>query len=198
MLFNAQTERLNASISGIQNEIDELENKLIQLREEKANLESEKQTILTLEGAAESALNQAQAFITTAESLGRNDLIETFWTALDGLKQQAIAQLPEASDTDAKPEIDTPTPPTDNTPETAQTALTVSCTAISEHRTPDTNDKKPALSVGSAAFDPSSASLDELKNFVRAIQTDDMTRKNGTLTKRNTWLKAAQQLLNQN
>ena len=198
MLFNVQTERLNSAISAIQNEIEDLELRLIELRENKAQLEAEKQTILTLESAAESAITQVQNFIGAAESLGRIDLIETFWDALDSLRTSPTGQLPEATDTDAKPETDTPTPPNNNTPPTPSTACTVDVTPESEHRTTETNGKKPTLSLSSAAFNPSQASLDELKNFVRSRQSDDMTRKNGTLTKRNTWLKAANTLLNQN
>ena len=63
---------------------------------------------------------------------------------------------------------------------------------------PDTTHQtgKQPLSVGSAAFNPSSASLDDIKRYVRSYQDDDTTRHFGTLTRRSTWEHAAKKLLN--
>ena len=117
MLFTQHINTLNSGISNIQTQIDELESQLRTLRSHKAAFEAELQTVLTLEGAAESALNQSQSFLNAAESLGRNDLIETFWDAMDAMQKGAIAQLPESPEPITAPEHE-PTPeqqsPTDD------------------------------------------------------------------------------------
>jgi hypothetical protein len=203
MLFTQHTDRLTASINGIQSHIDELENQLKALRSDKSGLESELQTVLTLEGAAESAINQAQSFLNAADSMGRTDLITTFWDAMDAMKGYAIAQLPESPEpiTTPEPEPVNPIEP-DTTP--AQTD-TITVEATEPDTIPDTNpietdtnhqNGKQPLSVGSAAFDPSQASLDDLKRYVRSYQDDDKTRHFGTLTRRTTWETAAKKLLN--
>jgi hypothetical protein len=203
MLFTQHTDRLTASINGIQSHIDELENQLRALRSDKSGLESELQTVLTLEGAAESAINQAQSFLNAADSMGRTDLITTFWDAMDAMKGYAIAQLPESPEpiTTPEPEPVNPIEP-DTTP--AQTD-TITVEATEPDTIPDTNpietdtnhqNGKQPLSVGSAAFDPSQASLDDLKRYVRSYQDDDKTRHFGTLTRRTTWETAAKKLLN--
>jgi uncharacterized phage infection (PIP) family protein YhgE len=199
MLFTQHTDRLTASINGIQSHIDELENQLKALRSDKSSLESELQTVLTLEGAAESAINQAQSFLNAADSMGRTDLIATFWDAMDAMKGYAIAQLPQSPEniTTTEPEPVNPIQPDTNPAQTD--IITVEATE------PDTNPVKPdtthqngkqPLSVGSAAFDPSQASLDDLKRYVRSYQDDDNTRHFGTLTRRSTWETAAKKLLN--
>ena len=216
MLFTQHTERLTASVLGIQSQIDDLEAQLKALRNDKATLETELQTVLTLEGAAESALNQAQSFINAADSLNRNDLITTFWTALDSLRNAAIAKLPEAPENETTPDIQ-PTNPIepDNNPVQSDT-ITVEATEQEPDTVPDTNPVEPdtlpdtlpdtvpdttpqngkqPLSVGSAAFNPSEASLDDLKRYVRGYWEDDTTRQYGTLTRRSTWETAAKKLL---
>ncbi|MBE9144926.1 hypothetical protein [Planktothrix mougeotii] len=220
MLFAQHAQQLQSGISSIQTRIDELEAQLKALRNDKATLEAELQTVLTLEGAAESALNQAQSFINAAESLNRNDLINTFWTALDSLRNAAIAKLPEAPENETTPDIQ-PTNPIepDNNPVQADT-ITVEVTEATEQEpdtVPDTNPVEPdtlpdtlpdtvpdttpqngkhPLSVGSAAFNPSDATLDDLKRYVRGYWEDDTTRQYGTLTRRSTWETAAKKLLN--
>lgn len=219
MLFTQHVNSLTASVVGIQTQIDDLEAQLKALRNDKATLEAELQTVLTLEGAAESAINQAQSFINAANSLGRNDLIDTFWTAMDSLRNAAIAKLPEAPENDSTPDIQ-PTNPVepDNNPVQADT-ITVEATEATEQEPdtvpgnnpvepdtlPDTNPVEPGtepqngkqpLSVGSAAFNPSEATLDDLKRYVRGYWEDDTTRQYGTLTRRSTWETAAKKLLN--
>lgn len=199
MLFTQHTDRLTASINGIQSHIDKLENQLKALRSDKSSLESEFQTVLTLEGAAESAINQAQSFLNAADSMGRTDLIATFWDAMDAMKGYAIAQLPESPEPDTTPEPE-PLNPIEPDTNTVQTAIiTVEATEPDTNPIePDTkhqNGKQP-LSVGSAAFNPSNASLDDLKRYVRSYQDDDNTRHFGTLTRRSTWETAAKKLLN--
>jgi len=220
MLFTQHVNSLTASVNSIQNQIDELEAQLKGLRNDKSNLEAELQQILTLEGAAESAINQAQMFINAAESLNRDDLIETFWQAMDAMKNGAIAKLPEAPETDSTPESE-PTNPIepDNNPVQVD-VITVEATEATEQEpdtVPDTNPVEPdtlpdtlpdtvpdttpqngkqPLSVGSAAFNPSDATLDDLKRYVRGYWEDDTTRQYGTLTRRSTWETAAKKLLN--
>jgi hypothetical protein len=199
MLFTQHTDRLTASINGIQSHIDELENQLKALRSDKSGLESELQTVLTLEGAAESAINQAQSFLNAADSMGRTDLIATFWDAMDAMKGYAIAQLPESPEniTTTEPEPVNPIQPDTNPAQTD--IITVEATEPDTNPIePDTNHQngKQPLSVGSAAFDPSQASLDDLKRYVRSYQDDDKTRHFGTLTRRTTWKTAAKKLLN--
>jgi hypothetical protein len=199
MLFTQHTDRLTASINGIQSHIDELENQLKALRSDKSGLESELQTVLTLEGAAESAINQAQSFLNAADSMGRTDLIATFWDAMDAMKGYAIAQLPESPEpiTTPEPEPVNPIEP-DTTPAQTDTITVEATEPDTNPIEPDTNhpNGKQPLSVGSAAFDPSQASLDELKRYVRSYQDDDNTRHFGTLTRRTTWETAAKKLLN--
>lgn len=199
MLFTQHTDRLTVSINGIQSHIDELENQLKALRSDKSSLESELQTVLTLEGAAESAINQAQSFLNAADSMGRTDLIATFWDAMDSMRSPNIPQLPQSPEpiTTPEPEPVNPIQPDTNTVQTA--IITVEATEPDTNPIePDTkhqNGKQP-LSVGSAAFNPNQASLDELKRYVRSYQDDDNTRHFGTLTRRSTWETAAKKLLN--
>jgi len=203
MLFTQHTDRLTASINGIQSHIDELENQLKALRNDKSGLESELQTVLTLEGAAESAINQAQSFLNAADSMGRTDLIATFWDAMDAMKGYAIAQLPESPEPITTPEPE-PINPIEPDTNPAQTD-TITVEATEPDTIPDTNpietdtnhqNGKQPLSVGSAVFNPSNASLDDLKRYVRSYQDDDKTRHFGTLTRRTTWETAAKKLLN--
>lgn len=214
MLFANHAQQLNASISGIQNRIDELEALLKGLRSDKANLEAELQTILTLEGAAESAINQVQSFVNAAGSMGRNDLISTFWDAMSAMQNPSIAQLPEGNDQVEESEPDAPTPPdTDNqaievsevvqvevVEETETTKLLGKKFSVSFDETETTetveSTAEPKLkSVGSAAFNPNEASFNELKAWVRGYQSDDETRKYGKLSARNTWDIAAAKLI---
>jgi len=210
MLFTQHTDRLTASINGIQSQIDELEAQLKALRNDKTNLEAELQTVLTLEGAAESAINQAQSFINAADSLNRTDLIATFWDAMDAMKGYAIAQLPESPEPVTTPEPEPVNPIEPDTNPTQPDVITVEATETdtipdTNPVEPDTNPVEPdtnhqngkqPLSVGSAVFNPSTASLDDLKRYVRSYQDDDRTRHFGTLTRRSTWETAAKTLLN--
>ena len=203
MLFTQHTDCLTASINGIQSHIDELENQLKALRSDKSSLESELQTVLTLEGAAESAINQAQSFLNAADSLDRADLIATFWQAMDAMQEGAIAQLPQSPEPITTPEPEPVNPIEPDTNPVQPDIITVEATE--PDTIPDTNPVEPdtthqngkqPLSVGSAAFNPSQASLDDLKRYVRSYQDDNTTRHFGTLTRRSTWEHAAKKLLN--
>jgi len=196
MLFTQHINALTASVDGIQAQIEDLESQLKELRNNKANLEAELQQILTLEGAAESALSQSQSFINAAESLGRYDLIETFWTALDVMQNGAIAILPETPET-VNPTEPEPTNPTEPEPN----AITVEATepdnqSDTQSDSQSDTEPRPLASVGSAAFDPNQATLDDIKRYVRSHQGDDKTKQYGSLTMRKTWLLAAKSILN--
>ena len=208
MLFTQHTDRLTASIMGIQSHIDELENQLKALRNDKTNLEAQLQTVLTLEGAAESAINQAQSFLNAADSLDRADLIATFWQAMDAMQKGAIAKLPQSPEPITTPEPEPVNPIEPDTNPVQPDIITVEVTPEPDtipDTIPDTNPVEPdtthqtgkqPLSVGSAAFNPSSASLDDIKRYVRSYQDDNTTRHFGTLTRRSTWEHAAKKLLN--
>ena len=194
MLFTQHINTLTASVDGIQAQIEDLEAQLKELRNNKANLEAELQQVLTLEGAAESALSQSQSFVNAAESLGRYDLIETFWSALDVMQNRAIAILPEA------PETINPTDPEPNTI-TVETTETTETDNQSDNQSDTQSDSqsdtepRPLVSVGSAAFDPNQATLDDIKRYVRSHQGDSKTKQYGSLTMRKTWLLAATAIL---
>jgi len=213
MLFTQHVNSLTASVNSIQNQIDELEAQLKGLRNDKSNLEAELQQILTLEGAAESAINQAQMFINAAESLNRDDLIETFWQAMDAMKNGAIAKLPEAPETDSTPESE-PTNPIepDNNPVQVD-VITVEATEATEQKPEPTPTPTPTptsftwggewnsnehehelKSVASAAFNTKDATLEEIKAYVRSYQSDDKTKTQGPLTRKSTWVMAAKQI----
>lgn len=200
MLFTQHINALNSGITSIQSRIDELEAILKGLRNDKTNLEAELQTVLTLEGAAESAINQAQSFVNAADSMGRTDLIATFWQAMDAMQKGAIAQLPESPEPVTTPEPEpTPEPqsPTDDvitvevTPEPEPTITPTTSEPI-----PEFQDSKAPQSVGSAAFSTKDATLEELKEYVRNFQSDDKTKVHGKLSQRSTWVMAAKQLMN--
>lgn len=170
MLFTQHINALTASVDGIQSQIESLESQLRTLRSHKAGFESELQQILTLEGAAESAINQAQSFLNAADSMGRTDLIETFWESMDAMQSPVTYQLPESPE----PDTDTPESEPDTTPE---------------------SEPRNLASVGCAVFNPSTADFDNLKAWVRSHQGDDKTRLQGTLTRRTTWEYAAKLIL---
>lgn len=197
MLFAQHANQIQFGITSTQNQIDELEAQLKALRSDKAALEAELQQILTLEGAAESALNQAQSFISAADSLGRSDLINTFWTALDAMRNSEMPQLP-ASEPEPEAEPTTPTPPIEPEPAITVEATPDTDTQPTESETPplaETNGKQPLKSLGSAAFNPLEAPLDELKRWVRSHLDDDTIRRHGKLTHRSTWESAAKSIL---
>jgi hypothetical protein len=185
---------LTASVDGIQSQIESLESQLRTLRSHKAGFESELQQILTLEGAAESAINQAQSFLNAADSMGRTDLITTFWDAMDAM-QSVTYQLPESPE----PDTDTPKPePINPTEPDTDDTDTITVDPILESPEIDTtpeSEPRNLASVGCAVFNPSTASLDELKAWVRSHQGDDKTRLQGTLTRRTTWEYAAKLIL---
>lgn len=185
MLFATHIATLSASVNTIQSQMDELENQLKALRAEKSGLEAELQTVLTLEGAAESAINQAQSFIRAAESLHRPDLVATFWDAMATLQGKSSPQLPPAPQTDNQTETVAPiTPPPAPTADNQTETTTQSSSQIAETLTQQESGK----------VDTAGASLAELKRFVRSHQPDSTTKLTGNLASRKTWQIAAEKL----
>ena len=199
MLFSNHIATVSNSIDSIQNRIDELEAQLKVLRADKSTLEAELQTVLTLEGAAESAINQAQSFIGAAESLHRPDLIATFWQAMATLQNGPVmGQLPPAPTAETETEPTTPItpPPAPSSPEPEQPA------GISqvEPATPTPSSPVPSSLITEAitqqedGFNAAGATLAELKRFVRSHQPDSTTKLMGSLASRKTWQLAAEKL----
>lgn len=193
MLFATHIATLSASVNTIQSQMDELENQLKALRAEKSGLEAELQTVLTLEGAAESAINQAQSFIRAAESLHRPDLVATFWDAMATLQGKVMGQLPPAPTAETETEPTTPItpPPAPSSPEPEQPA------GISqvEPATPTPSSLiTEAITQQEDGFNAAGATLAELKRFVRSHQPDSTTKLTGNLASRKTWQIAAEKL----
>lgn len=77
---------LDSQINSISTEIAELESHLAKLRDAQKRMENERQAMLTLAKAGESALEQAANFLSMAKAANRTDMIEAFWTGIDGLR----------------------------------------------------------------------------------------------------------------
>ena len=185
MLFATHISTLTASVNTIQSQIDELENQLKALRADKANLEAELQTVLTLEGAAESAINQAQSFIGAANSLDRQDLIATFWDAMATLQNGSVmGQLPPA-----------PTAKTETEPTTPITLPPAPQELTETDSQPEQTTPTLSPAPNNPEFDPTTVPLATLKSFVRKHQPDSKTKLLGSLTQRKTWQLAATKLL---
>lgn len=198
MLLQNRFNQIDSQIASVESEIAKLQNQLSELQQHRQHLQS-------VEQACESALTQTETALIMLNHIDP-DCISTFKTAMmakfDGV---AIAQLPE-SDT----ESDTVNPIEPTEPETDTNSEAIDVTATTEAETlPETDTKpdtqsdtetdtepRPLASVGSSGFNPSTADLDILKRWVRSHQGDDVTRKQGTLTRRSTWEHAAKIILN--
>lgn len=142
-------------VSGLDNQIAdcaamiaELEAKLAQVRESQKQLENERQGLLTLAKAGESAIEQANNFLTLAKAAGRADMVEAFWSGIDGLRDEK-PELPPASEPspEPSPEPSEPTAPTSDAIDITATSIEES---IAEAEKPDAAtdsdekaDKKP-------------------------------------------------------
>ena len=207
MLLQNRFNQIDSRIISVETEISNLQAQLSELQQHRQHLQS-------VEQACESALTQTETALMMLNHVDP-DCIQTFKDAMMAKFDATIAQLPEAPENDATPESE-PTNPTEPEPN----AITVEATEPTEQEpdtvpgtnpvepdtlpdtlpdtVPDTtpqNGKQP-LSVGSAAFNPSEATLDDLKRYVRTYQDDDTTRQYGTLTRRSTWEVVARKLLN--
>lgn len=115
--MNATFNFAHQVIAGLDNQIAdcavliaELEAKLAQVRETQKQLENERQGLLTLAKAGESAIEQAATFLTLAKAANRDDMVQAFWNGIDGLRDER-PELPPASEPQPEPSPE-PTAPT--------------------------------------------------------------------------------------
>ncbi len=85
---------LDSQIRDVSDRISEAELLLAHLRETQKSLETEKQGVLTLAQAGESALQQAANFLGLATSSGRVDMVEAFWEGIENLRRNTPAIAP--------------------------------------------------------------------------------------------------------
>lgn len=85
---------LDSQIRDVSDRISEAELLLAQLRETQKSLETEKQGVLTLAQAGESALQQAANFLGLATSSGRVDMVDAFWEGIENLRRNTPAIAP--------------------------------------------------------------------------------------------------------
>lgn len=108
---------LDSQISTISNQIAELERQLAVLRDNQKALENERQAMLTLAQAGESALQQAFNFLKLADMAGRDDMTQAFWQSMDSLRDRDTElMLPETAQAD-EPQPKQPAPTNPNTPD---------------------------------------------------------------------------------
>lgn len=105
---------LDNQINAIASGIADLEKQLADLRETQKQLENERQAMLTLAQAGESALQQAFNFLRLADMAGRDDMTQAFWQSMDSLRDRDTElMLPESSEptTGEEPQPTAPTSP---------------------------------------------------------------------------------------
>jgi len=198
MLLQNRFNQIDSQINQVESEIAKLQTQLSELQQHRQHLQS-------VEQACESALTQIDTALMMLNHVDP-DCVATFKDAVLVKFDATIAQLPEAPENVNTPDIQ-PTNPTE--PETDTNSEAIDVTATIEPETPTESDTKPdtqsdtktdtetrpLASVGSSGFNPSTADLDTLKRWVRSHQGDDVTRKQGTLTRRSTWEYAAKAIL---
>lgn len=148
-------------IAGLDNQIQdcavliaELEAKLAKVRETQKSLENERQGLLTLAKAGESAIEQAATFLRLAKAGDRADMVNAFWNGIDGLRDEK-PQLTAWDEAEAEIMATEPNQPIDPTegvvPETSNTteaeAINVPATTIDE---PIAEAEKPDTATDSA------------------------------------------------
>lgn len=101
---------LDNAIADVSCNIAALEKQLADLREQQKQLENERQGLLTLAKAGESALEQAATFLALAKAGGREDMIQAFWNGIDGLRNEK-PKLPPVAETTPPVESTESTPP---------------------------------------------------------------------------------------
>jgi len=199
MLLQNRFNQIDSQINQVESEIAKLQTQLSELQQHRQHLQA-------VEQACESALTQTETALIMLNHVDP-DCIQTFKDAMMvKFDATTIAQLPEAPENETTPDIQ-PTNPTEPEPDTNSEAIDV--TATTEPETPTETDTKPdtqsdtetdtetrpLASVGSSGFNPTASDLDTLKRWVRSHQGDDITRKQGTLTRRSTWEHAAKAIL---
>ena len=192
MLGHATTENLNNDIRNISSNIASIEQQLAILREEKKRKENELQAIQTLVAAGNSAIEQAENFLTLATRARRDDLIESFWEEMDALRdRQPIAELPEASEPD--PVEEDPIEPQPE-PNGGGDAIAVDDNDASDSEnesSPEVVELRQPQSVGAAVIHFNEMTITELRSECdsRGISRDTV-RTYGKLTLKNTWVAA--------
>lgn len=186
MLLQNRFNQVDAQIVSIEDQIRQLQDSLSQLQQHRQHLQS-------VEQACESALTQVDTALMMLNHIDA-DCIAIFKDAVMAkFSDGAIAQLPSSPDTE--PEQPEPTPaPTE--PEQPETIITVEASepAPQSENKPEPTTRVPA-SVGSAAFNIKSASIDELKAFCSGI-TEEQSRTYGVLTRKSTWQAIAKAIIN--
>lgn len=184
MLLQNRFNQIDSQIISVESEIANLQTQLSELQQHRQHLQS-------VEQACESALTQIDTALAMLNHVDP-DCIQTFKAAMMAKFDTTIATLPEAFDTDSTPESEPVNPIEPDT----YTITVESIPEAIETETTQESEPRPLTSVGSAAFNPSTADFDSLKAWVRSHQGDDTTRQYGTLTRRSTWEVVARKLLN--
>lgn len=204
MLLQNRFNQIDSQIASVESEIAKLQAQLSELQQHRQHLQS-------VEQACESALTQIDTALMMLNHIDP-DCVATFKDAVLVKFDGAIAILPESdtqSDTQSDTGTDTINPIEPTEPETDTNSEAIDVTATTEPETPTETDTKPdtqsdtetdtetrpLASVGSSGFNPTASDLDTLKRWVRSHQGDDITRKQGTLTRRSTWEHAAKAIL---
>ena len=180
MLLQNRFNQIDTQINQVESDIAKLQNQLSELQQHRQHLQA-------VEQACESALTQTETALMMLNHIDP-DCVQTFKAAMLAKFDGTIPQLPESTPDTDTPESEpiTPTEPDTDSP--------IDVTATEPDTTPE-SEPRTLASVGSAAFNPSEASMDDLKAWVRSHQTDDTTRLQGTLTRRSTWEHAAKLIL---
>lgn len=140
---------LDVQIQDCSDLISELETKLAQVRETQKVLENQRQGLLTLAKAGESALQQSANFLRLATSANRDDMVQAFWQGIDELrtdsKDEPLPQLPKAADSQPESTEPQPTAPPSDTTEPESTEETKVDEAEEPYIDPETVDENPIL-----------------------------------------------------
>jgi TolA-binding protein len=183
MLLTNRFNQIDSQINQVESDIAKLQTQLSELQQHRQHLQS-------VEQACESALTQTETALAMLNHVDP-DCVQTFKAAMLAKFDGAIAALPEVTDTDTDTDTDTaPTPAPDT-----DSPIDVTSTPATDTDTATATEPRPLASVGSAAFNPSEATMDDLKRYVRGHWNDEQTKRQGTLTRRATWEYAAKIIL---
>jgi len=101
---------LDNAIADVSCNIAALEKQLSDLREQQKHLENERQAMLTLAKAGESAIEQSANFLNMAKAAGREDMVQAFWDGIDALRDEK-PQLPPVPEPQPQSEPTAPSAP---------------------------------------------------------------------------------------
>lgn len=191
MLLQNRFNQIDSQIASVESEIAKFQAQLSELQQHRQHLQS-------VEQACESALTQIDTALMMLNHIDP-DCIQIFKAAMMAKFDGAIATLPEAPEivnqTESEPINPTEPEPNTITVEATETDNQSDNQSDTPSDTETDTEIRPLASVGSSGFNPSTADLDILKRWVRSHQGDDVTRKQGTLTRRSTWEHAAKSIL---